>query len=194
MTHYERAIGIGKTRDAGSARKKRKKRRMDATEKCVFKKTSRECCAAKVAEVTGGSSSALDGKMTVCDTEISHDTSQRRCRGWFSSSWPQTHNVPGRSLSNADESSLRFRETLAQHAASQLAELRLECSSAAKWSELKRSQRDDNEALLSSPAGVLWRGSVKPLVRPSQATSVGKIGFLRIFIHVKELSSFIVCM
>jgi len=176
LTSYERAIGIGKSRDAAAARKKRKKCKPDdVDEKYHSKKCSRKRCDAQIAKVTSGSSSVCDCDVTVCDLDISRDTRWRRCRGWFASSWPQTSDTSGQCPSStADQSLLHFTDTSAHRACTKLAELRLECSSAAKWLELKRLRSEDNEALLSSPVGVLWRGSVKPLIQPSQATSVGK--------------------
>ena len=172
LTNYERAIGIGKSQGASPARKKRKKRKPDADE---------ERCTgvAKAADITSRTSSVCDYETTFHETghRPCRDSSLRRSRGWFSSSWPQSNDTSQRSLSNVDQSLVRVVEALTQRTNLQLAELRFECSSAAKWSELKRSQRKDSDALLSSPAGVLWKGNVKPLIQPSQATSVGKLHF-----------------
>jgi len=178
LTSYEQAIGIGKSRVAG---KKPKKHKLCENEeqRCavVTKKSTRRHFDTAATKVTGRTAaSACECEMTA-DPTHSHSACSRRCRGWFLSSWPESDGKSGHFSSDADRSALGFHETLTKRTCSRLAELCLECSSAAKWSELKRSQREDAETLLSSPAGVLWRGNVKPLVRPSQATSAGKICF-----------------
>ena len=180
MTSYERAIGIGKSQDIAivAAGKKRKKHKLNEDEERCSEKCARKHRDAKIASVRKGSSCTCDCETTLHDPETSCKNSQRRCRGWFLSSWPQTNDTPRRTSSNTDQSLPYFTEALARHASLQLVELRLECSSAAKWSEHNRSRREDTDELLSSPAGVLWRGNVKPLILPSQATSVGKIYFL----------------
>ena len=161
MTSYERAIRIGKSRDA-DAGMKRKKRKRDKVERVRDNKCPRERCDEKM-EIASHRSSLP------CDLEPSHDTLHRCCRGWFSPSW--SSDLPEH-CSTSEQHLLHIMERLAQHAESQLVEL--ECSSAAKWSEFKRSRREETDTLLSSPAGVLWSGDVKPLIQPAQATSVGK--------------------
>ena len=203
-TSYERAIGIAKSRDASPTTQKRKKRRkldVDEQQQCktdvatamnttnvpslVYENiTGDGHCVSKICQDTY--------KMDQYTCEVVQDTSELGqstyemdqntsvcwSRGWFSSSWPESNNVLQHSLSAADETLIHIAQTLAQRTAElQLAELRLECSSAAKWSKLKRSKCEDGEALVSSPAGVLWSGTVKPLIEPSQATSVGKLHF-----------------
>lgn len=180
MTSYERAIGISKSRDGATNTKKPKKHKLCEIGKrgfgVVSKKSTRRQCSATVTEATRRTA-PCDCKIGD-DRETSHDTCRRRGRGWFLSSWLQSDDKLEHSSSTVvDHSVLGFPETLTGRACSQLAELHLECSSAAKWSELKRSQREDSNTLFSSPAGVLWSGNVKPLVRPSRATSVGKFCF-----------------
>jgi len=166
-------------RAASAARKKLKKRKLDADEKSyatVPRDSSVKNCRTKMSKVTSKSSSTCDCEATLCDSETGRKTCQRRCRGWFPPSWPQPVDSSGHSSSNSDcQFTLNFVERLTHHASLQLAELQLGSSSATKWLELKRSQTEDREKLLSSPVGVLWQGHVKPLIQPSQATSVGKL-------------------
>jgi len=176
LTNYERAIGLGKSQGASPARKKRNKRKLVKTEKqgaSITKTTNRTSRLSRVCD-RNTTVHEVDGDVSHRDC---HSTCLRRCRGWFSSSWSQSSETPRHS----DQTLVHVAETLAQRRAElQLSELRLECSSAAKWSELKRSRRKDDEVLLSSPVGVLWAGNVKPLIQPSQATSVGKLHFYSI--------------
>lgn len=189
LTCYEQAIGIGKSR---VARKKPKKHKLCENEEqscaVVTKKSTRKHFDTAAMKVTGRTASSACECETTAGPAHSHSVCSRRCRGWFLSSWLESDDKLGHFTSNADPAG-GFPETLTKQTCSQLAELRLECSSAAKWSELKRSQREDRETLLSSPAGVLWRGNVKPLVRPSQATSAGNIlKLLSIIRHVDHTS------
>lgn len=190
LTSYERAIGIGKSRHSAASRKKPKKHKLCDYEEqrlgVITKKCTRKHCDSDVRKVRTVPN-ACDCQTT--DHETNRVTCSRHSRGWFLPSWPQSDDKSECSSSNADESMLHFPETLTKQTCSWLAELHLECSTAAKWLELKRSQREDKETLLSSPAGVLWRGNVKPLVRPSQATSVGNIlKLLSIVRHVDHTS------
>jgi len=194
LTSYEQAIGIGKRPCAATpARKKRKK---DCDNEQRTEKNSREDSDTMTGDVPSVSPSLYDCEASLRDTEII--CRRHRCRGWFLSSWlwPQANNTSenvssdnddnlndasGRSSSNdCADSSVDFASTLARHAAnSEIVELlRMECPAAEKWFELKHSrQEEDIDNLLSSPAGVLWKGRVKPLVKPSQASSVGNIRF-----------------
>ena len=205
LTSYERAIGIGKLQDASPARQKRKKRRkLDKHEQQC---TTGIAPATNITSITSSVPEEITGdeqgqcvseigqdtrKMSqyTCEvaqetSEIGQDTSEigqttsvHRSRGWFPLSWAQSKNTLQHSLSDADQTLIHITQTLAQRCTeSKLAEMRLECSSAAKWSELKRLQREDSEALVSSPASVLWTGTVKPLIQPSHAASVGKLHF-----------------
>lgn len=186
-TSNERAVGIGVSQHAAAAaagRKKRKKHRQDVDEAHNSKKCSRKHCDAKTAKATGVSLSVCDCETSLRDLEMSPVACRRRCRGWFTSSWPQTNDACTQSLSASDQTLCRVTETVSQRAQSQLVNLHLESSSAAKWLAFKQSRREDHEALLSSPAGVLWRGRVKPLIQPSQATSVGKMFFFKLFITI----------
>jgi len=175
-TSYERAVGIGTSHAAAAAAdgKKRKKQSQDVDEAHSSKKCSRKHRNAETAKVTGVSSSVCDCETSLRDLDMSLST----CRGWFASSWPQTNDASVPPSSSPDQSLLHVTETLSQRAQSQLVDLHLECSSAAKWLAFKQSRREDREALLSSPASVLWKGRVKPLIQPSQATSVGKMFFI----------------
>ena len=181
LTSYERAIGIGKSQDSAGSRKKPKKHKLCDDEErrpaVITKKCTRKHYDSAVRKVTDRTAPNACGCQTTDDRETNHVICSRRCRGWFLLSWPQSEDKSGHSLSHAKQTTIGFPEILMKQTCSLLAELHLECSTAAKWLELKRSQREDKETLLSSPAGVLWRGIVKPLVRPSQATSVGKIYF-----------------
>jgi len=175
LTSYERVIAVGGSRGRAATRRKHKLsvENEERSSDVVCNKSTRKRCDPADGKITARTA-ACDCHVTA-DAESVQRTCSRRCRGWFLSSWPESgDSSSGHSSPSADRSVLGVRGALAGRTWSQSAELRLDGSSAAKWSALKRSQREDNEALVSSPAGVLWSGKVKPLVRPSQATSVGK--------------------
>jgi len=176
-TSREEAVVMGKSRDVVTAGKKSKRRKLNEDVERPRNRAVKRCNA-KFAKATTRTLtlSSCNCDKTVANAERSQDGCRHRCRGWFSSSWPQSDDLTDKCnefTPDADQSRLDFHEMLTKRTCSQLIELSLECSAAAKWSELKRLRQEDAETLLSSPVGILWRGTVKPLVKPSQATSVG---------------------
>ena len=163
-------------RDAAVVRKKRAKHKMDSDERSS---RVRESCDRKIARLSTGTACRCKATPPSADTsDTCADTCRQRSRGWFPPSWPPpADSTPVPSSPISDPPLLRVAEKRSEDASAWLAGLNLVCLAAVEWKKLKASKREESEGLLSSAVGVLWRGSVKPLVTPSQATSVGKLPY-----------------
>ena len=201
-TRFEQAIGLVKQPTSCSAEVRLEKRKLSDTrqdELGVDDLNKRESKIPKIVIETNDNSCK---SVTVTELVGSNEYAgtQLEFRGWFGSEWfnvsKHCENLSNNKLDVSsvpeqichglpDKLSCQVSAEHSFYGQSSIKHILLDLSSeltslslvAKEWASLKRLQQDllveDPDWYLSSPAGVLWSGDVKPLVHPAEATSYG---------------------